>query len=94
MIERAEARVRAGASTMARLPGRLDAEARHLTGLESHLRLVDPVNTLARGWSITRDASGRAVTSAADLVPGDVLVTTFATGVAESKVLDTRDGTS
>jgi exodeoxyribonuclease VII large subunit len=78
--------LRGAVTALARAPGRLDAEQRHVAGLESQVRLVDPANTLARGWSITRDSDGRAVTSAAQLTPGDVLVTTFASGVAESRV--------
>jgi exodeoxyribonuclease VII large subunit len=86
VVDRADARVRAAVSSLGRTPARLDGESRHLGGLESQVRLVDPVNTLARGWSITRDVHGRAITSAGDLTSGDLLVTTFATGVAESRV--------
>jgi len=86
VVDRADHRVLAAAASLARGPARLDVEFRHLTGLESQVRLVDPVNTLARGWSITRDAQGRAITSAAGLAHGDILITTFATGVAESRV--------
>jgi exodeoxyribonuclease VII large subunit len=85
-LDGAQRRVDTAVASVGRAPARLDAELRHLSGLESQVRLVDPVNLLARGWSITRDASGRAVRSATDLAPGDRLVTTFATGVATSTV--------
>jgi exodeoxyribonuclease VII large subunit len=51
--------------------------------------LLDPVHTMARGWSITRTADGRTVRSAADVQPGDTIVTTFATGTARSRVEET-----
>jgi exodeoxyribonuclease VII large subunit len=86
VVDRADQRLRGAVASLARTPARLDSEARHVTGLESQVRFVDPVNTLARGWSITRDAGGRALTSAEGLRAGDVLSTTFATGVAESRV--------
>ena len=72
------------------MPQRLDPEQRHLDGLAERVRLLDPVNTMARGWSITRAADGRTVRSAADLQPGDQIVTTFATGTARSRVEETQ----
>jgi exodeoxyribonuclease VII large subunit len=69
-----------------RAPARLDPEVRHLDALVTRARLLDPVNTMARGWSITRTAGGRAVRSAADVTPGDEIVTSFATGSARSVV--------
>jgi exodeoxyribonuclease VII large subunit len=51
---------------------------------------ADPARLLARGWSITRTASGRAVSSIAALQPGDELVTTVADGVVRSTVAATR----
>ncbi len=47
---------------------------------------ADPARALARGWSITHDAGGRLVRRAADLTPGDELVTRFADGSARSRV--------
>ena len=46
---------------VARVPAVLDGETRHLAGLEARVRGLDPVNVLARGWSITRAADGRVV---------------------------------
>ena len=47
---------------------------------------LDPARTLARGWSITRDAQGRVVRSASAVGPGDRLVTTVADGEVRSTV--------
>jgi exodeoxyribonuclease VII large subunit len=57
-----------------------------LDSLSERLRLLDPANALARGWSITRRADGGVVRSAADLSPGDLVLTTFADGTATSRV--------
>ena len=53
------------------------------------MRLLDPVNTMARGWSITRTATGDTVRDADQLVPGTELITTFARGSARSTVEET-----
>jgi len=83
---RAEARLGLAVDALARAPRRLDHESRHLDGLEAQVRLVDPVRTMARGWSITRTVDGRAITDAAALGVGQELVTTFAAGRARSRV--------
>ena len=46
-----------------------------LDAAASRLALLDPVNLLQRGWSITRDADGRVVRSRADVAAGAVLLT-------------------
>lgn len=48
------------------------------------IRSCDPASVLARGFSITRDATGKAVTDAATVTAGDVLTTTLATGTVAS----------
>ena len=50
------------------------------------LRAYDPGRQLARGWSLTRDASGTLVRSAAHLAPGDEISTRFVDGVVVSTV--------
>jgi exodeoxyribonuclease VII large subunit len=72
-----------------RAPRVLVTASRELGGTEARLRALDPARTLARGWSITRDASGRVLRSSADVTSGDVLVTTLADGDVHSTV----DGT-
>ena len=54
-----------------RAPQLLAAEERHLGSIEARVRSLDPVNVLARGWSITRAADGRVVRSPADVAAGD-----------------------
>ncbi len=85
-LDRCNARLTGAVSTIARVPSRLDAEQRHLAGLHKQVRLADPVLTMARGWSITRDESGRTVRDVTHLAPGNLLVTTFANGAATSTV--------
>ena len=64
----------------------LRLEKSSLNALADRLRLLDPVNTMARGWSITRNALGGVVQDATKLKAGDKLVTTFANGSATSTV--------
>jgi exodeoxyribonuclease VII large subunit len=89
VLERSSTRLATAAATVARVPQRLDPEVRHLDAVAARVRLLDPVNTMARGWSITRTADGRTVRSAADLAVGDQIITTFATGTASSRVEET-----
>ena len=57
-----------------------------LQQIEARVRLLDPVHTLARGWSLTRTADGRVVRSAEELAVGATIITTFASGQASSTV--------
>ena len=41
--------------------GALEPELRHLDAVAARVRLLDPVHTMARGWSITRTADGAVV---------------------------------
>lgn len=52
--------------------------------LSARLSAVDPERTLARGWSITRNAKGEVVRSSADVSVGDTLVTTLSDGSVTS----------
>ena len=70
----------------ARVPPLLAAEDRHLASLEAQVRSLDPVNVLARGWSITRTADGRLVRDPADVAVGDLLTTELARGALRSRV--------
>jgi exodeoxyribonuclease VII large subunit len=109
VLDRAVGRVEAGARahlrtheqatalTATRLvqrpPRLLAAAGRELDAVEAQVRALDPRRTLARGWSITRDADGRVIRSAAALTRGDALVTTLADGAVRSTVDDTGDDT-
>jgi exodeoxyribonuclease VII large subunit len=70
----------------AQAPRLLGAEERHVAGLEARVRALDPVNVLARGWTITRAADGTIVRSPDDVAEGDVIRTQFAAGSVTSRV--------
>jgi exodeoxyribonuclease VII large subunit len=89
VVDRADMRVESAVATVRRVPQRLDPEVRHLDAVAERVRLLDPVNTMARGWSITRTADGRTVRDATHLQTGDEIVTTFASGTARSRVEET-----
>ncbi len=90
VIDRADVRLRSASAAVRRAPQRLDPEVRHLDAVAERVRLLDPVNTMARGWSITRTVDGRTVRAADELLPGDQIVTTFASGTATSRVEETQ----
>ena len=64
----------------------LRLEKSSLDALTDRVRLLDPVNTMARGWSITRNANGQTIRDVSKLKTGDKLVTTFANGSATSTI--------
>ena len=57
-----------------------------LDSLATQVRLMDPNRLLARGYTITLDKEGRAVTKAATLVAGDLIDTRFSDGQVRSLV--------
>jgi exodeoxyribonuclease VII large subunit len=89
VLERADTRVLVAATSLRGAPRRLERPAQQLLHVEERVRLLDPATTMARGWSITRTVDGRTVRSAAELSPGDQIVTTFASGTARSRVEET-----
>jgi exodeoxyribonuclease VII large subunit len=60
--------------------------------LANSIRLLGPQQTLERGYSITLDANGNVVRSAASLKDGDVLLTRLADGEARSVVVSGEVG--
>lgn len=64
----------------------LRLENNSLDTFAARVRLLDPVNTMARGWSITRTSTGATVRDVSKLKTGDKLVTTFANGSAASVI--------
>ncbi len=88
-LERATDRLDSARTSLGRVPARLEPELRHLDAVASRVRLLDPEHTMARGWSITRDADGNIVRSADSLAAGATLITTFARGSARSRVEET-----
>jgi exodeoxyribonuclease VII large subunit len=61
-------------------------EKSSLDAFAERLRLLDPVNTMARGWSITRNTTGDIVRDVTKLKTGDKLVTTFVNGSTASTI--------
>jgi exodeoxyribonuclease VII large subunit len=88
-LERSTDRITAASAVLRRMPARLEPEVRHIDAVAARVRLLDPVHTLARGWSITRTSTGTIVRDAHDMAPGDTITTTFATGSARSRVEET-----
>jgi exodeoxyribonuclease VII large subunit len=62
------------------------AADRQVDGSEARLRALDPRRVLERGYSITRDESGRVLKAADGLEPDDVLDTELAAGHVTSRV--------
>jgi exodeoxyribonuclease VII large subunit len=89
-LERASDRLVSARASLVRAPARLEPELRHLDAVAARVRLLDPVHTMDRGWSITRDADGTIVRSADSLAAGATLTTTFAKGSARSRVEETN----
>lgn len=81
-------------ATLANRTQRLAQAARTLLAQQQHrldnigdgLKLLDPKATLARGYSIARDAGGNLVRSSAQLDIGDSIHLDFAQGWAKTKV--------
>jgi exodeoxyribonuclease VII large subunit len=57
-----------------------------VAALAARLETLSPLNVLTRGYSLTHTADGRLVRAAADVTPGDVLVTRVASGTIRSRV--------
>ena len=57
-----------------------------LANLSRTMQAVSPLNTLARGYSITRDAGGETVTNARQLRKGDIITSEFRQGKVNSRV--------
>jgi exodeoxyribonuclease VII large subunit len=68
----------------------VDMAASRIDAMEQHIRLLDPALVLARGWSITRTATGAVVRSVADAPVGTEIITMVADGTITSTV--TREG--
>lgn len=65
----------------------LAGEQRGVDHLAARLALLDPVNLLRRGWSITHTADGRIVRSITDVARGDRLTTR----VPDGTIISTAD---
>jgi exodeoxyribonuclease VII large subunit len=86
-VERAHTHVALSASRLATRPiSLLATHESQVNYLAERVRLLDPVNTMARGWSITRTATGVTLRKAGDAISGDDIVTTFSDGTVVSTV--------
>ncbi len=61
----------------------------NLNLIESKVKLLDPINTLARGYSITRK-KGKAITSTDEIVSGEVIETILASGSFKGTVTEIK----
>ncbi|MGO9962178.1 MAG: exodeoxyribonuclease VII large subunit [Acidimicrobiales bacterium] len=90
-VERSQGRLRNRAQRLAGPSSQhLAGQAQRIAHRRELLQLLDPRHQLARGWSLTRDESGRVVRSSGMLRVGERLTTTFADGSASSTVEEIR----
>ena len=86
-VERARSRIAVSVERLRTRPRTaLERQSQKLMMHAASVRLLDPVTTMARGWSITRDSSGNVVRSITDIKKGDTVVTALADGSITSTV--------
>ena len=86
-VERARSRIAVSVERLRTRPRTaLDRQSQKLMMHAASVRLLDPVSTMARGWSITRDSAGNVVRSISDIKKGDTVVTALADGSITSTV--------
>ena len=86
-VERARSRIAVSVERLRTRPRTvLERQTQKLMMHAASVRLLDPVTTMARGWSITRDSSGNVVRSISDIKKGDTVVTALADGSITSTV--------
>ena len=69
----------------------LELKTQRLQALSHALDTVSPLQTLARGYSITQDAQGRPLSDATRVQPGDRIHTRLARGLIVSRVEGVQD---
>jgi exodeoxyribonuclease VII large subunit len=69
-----------------RAPQLLTAATSSLDAAATRLALLDPINLLRRGWSVTRAADGSIVRSVAAVEPGALVTTQVADGILTSRI--------
>jgi exodeoxyribonuclease VII large subunit len=67
---------------------RVVQSSERIAALASRLESLSPLNVLTRGYSLTHKVSGELVRGAAEVEPGDLLVTRVANGEILSRVED------
>ena len=86
-VERARSRIAVSVERLRTRPRTaLERQSQKLMMHAASVRLLDPVTTMARGWSITRDSAGNVVRSISDIKKGDTVVTALADGSITSTV--------
>jgi exonuclease VII large subunit len=86
-VDRADERLSDRIARLTRRGPQLIAELNsRIDNFESRVRLLDPKNVLARGWSITRGADGRIVRNVGDVATGEILTTVLQDGDVTSTV--------
>lgn len=86
-VDRAFERLATRTERMARrLPQFFIERERELAHAQTRVRLLDPSNVLARGWSITRTIDGHLVRSVHDVPIGHDVITRVADGIITSTV--------
>ena len=86
-VERARSRIAVSVERLRTRPRTaLDRQSQKLMMHAASVRLLDPVTTMARGWSITRDSAGNVVRLISDIKKGDTVVTALADGSITSTV--------
>jgi len=86
-VERARSRIAVSVERLRTRPRTtLERQTQKLMMHAASVRLLDPVTTMARGWSITRDSSGNVVRSISDFKKGDTVVTALVDGSITSTV--------
>lgn len=72
---------------LCRKPGQLiQGRIELITGMERQVMLLDPVNVLKRGFSLTYRSDGTLIRSASGIEPLDSMVTQFHDGIVQSSV--------
>ena len=64
----------------------VENKQQQLANISRTLQAVSPLNTLSRGYSITRDNKGRTVTQADQLEKGDIILTQLQDGKIKSRI--------
>ncbi len=72
----------------------LDEALARLEAVRGRVESLRPERVLRRGYSISRDETGRVVTTVASLSPGGTLVAQFADGTATSTVREITQETT
>jgi exodeoxyribonuclease VII large subunit len=64
----------------------VENKQQQLANLARTLQAVSPLNTLSRGYSITQNSKGKALTDANQVQTGDQITTRLASGEIKSRV--------